>query len=62
MSSDHQNPTGQPVVVDTAGFAITICQVWHPRIASDPGHVWLRNRVLETASELSGKPARGKAR
>jgi hypothetical protein len=24
VSSAHQNPTGQPVVVDTAGFEITI--------------------------------------
>ena len=36
----------------------TICQVWHPRIASDPGHRWLRKRVLATATELSGRPPR----
>jgi len=40
----------------------TISQVWHPRIASDPGHVWLRKRVLETALELSGKSARAKTK
>jgi DNA-binding transcriptional LysR family regulator len=42
--------------------AYTISQVWHPRIGSDPGHQWLRARVLETAAELSGKAVRAKAR
>ncbi len=40
----------------------TICQVWHPRIASDPAHQWLRKRVLATAADLSGKPARSRSR
>ena len=42
--------------------AYTICLVWHPRIAAAVGHVWLRERVLETASELSGKTARARSR
>ena len=41
--------------------AYMICQVWHPRIASDPGHQWLRKRVFETAAALAGKPARAKS-
>jgi len=34
----------------------TICQVWHPRIAADPGHQWLRKRVLDAVAHLSDKP------
>lgn len=30
----------------------TIRQVWHPRIDADPGHQWLRQRVVKVAAEL----------
>lgn len=31
----------------------TVCQVWHPRIDADPGHRWLRQRIVHVANELT---------
>jgi DNA-binding transcriptional LysR family regulator len=29
-----------------------VCQVWHPRVDSDPAHRWLRDAILEAATAL----------
>lgn len=39
--------------------AITVSQMWHPRMDNDAGHRWLRQRVLEVCrSQFSGTPRR----
>jgi DNA-binding transcriptional LysR family regulator len=38
-----------------------ICQVWHPRVESDPGHRWLRRAVLQVANALPRFVASGAA-
>jgi DNA-binding transcriptional LysR family regulator len=32
--------------------AITVSQMWHPRMDADPGHRWLRGLMLETCREI----------
>lgn len=39
-----------PLPVTTA--AITVSQLWHPRMDADPAHRWLRGVVLETCREV----------
>jgi DNA-binding transcriptional LysR family regulator len=34
--------------------SITVSQMWHPRLDSDPAHRWLRGLVLATCRELEG--------
>jgi DNA-binding transcriptional LysR family regulator len=34
--------------------AITVSQMWHPRLDADPAHRWLRGLVLATCRELGG--------
>jgi DNA-binding transcriptional LysR family regulator len=31
--------------------AITVSQMWHPRLETDPAHRWLRGLVLATCRE-----------
>ena len=33
-----------PLPVET--WAITVSQIWHPRLDADPGHRWLRGLIL----------------
>jgi len=33
------------------GEAITVSQMWHPRLDADPAHGWLRGLVLATGRE-----------
>ena len=42
-----------PLPVTTA--AITVSQMWHPRMDADAGHRWLRGVVMETCRE-AGQP------
>jgi DNA-binding transcriptional LysR family regulator len=42
-----------PLPVETE--AITISQMWHPRMDSDPGHRWLRGLIQETCGDLDGR-------
>lgn len=32
--------------------AITVSQMWHPRMEKDPGHRWLREKVLEVCRSV----------
>lgn len=41
-----------PLPVQTA--AITISQMWHPRLDADPAHRWLRGLVLSTCRQRTG--------
>ncbi|MDU4003888.1 LysR family transcriptional regulator [Pluralibacter gergoviae] len=36
---------------------ITISQMWHPRMENDPGHRWLRQRVLTSCAEALARAA-----
>lgn len=40
-----------PVATDT----VTVSQIWHPRLDADPGHRWLRGRMLAVCRE-AGEP------
>lgn len=32
--------------------SITVSQMWHPRMEKDPGHRWLREKVLEVCRDV----------
>jgi DNA-binding transcriptional LysR family regulator len=51
----HQAKSG-PVVVRSFPLpvrteAITVSQMWHPRLDADPAHRWLRGLVMATCRE-----------
>jgi DNA-binding transcriptional LysR family regulator len=53
LASLHAPRFGLDVVeppLPLPGFEI--CQVWHPRVDSDPGHRWLRRALMQVAKAL----------
>jgi DNA-binding transcriptional LysR family regulator len=51
----HQATSGLAVVrsfpLPVRTEAITVSQMWHPRLDADPAHRWLRGLVLATCRE-----------
>jgi DNA-binding transcriptional LysR family regulator len=53
MAAVHASRLGLDVVEPPLRLpSVEICQVWHPRVDSDPGHRWLRRAIAQVAKTL----------
>jgi DNA-binding transcriptional LysR family regulator len=54
-ATQHQTRPGRPEVrsfpLPVRTEAITVSQMWHPRLDADPAHRWLRGLVLAACRE-----------
>ncbi|HEX7386430.1 MAG TPA: LysR family transcriptional regulator [Castellaniella sp.] len=58
LAGGGQPPAIQSFELPLRTQTITVSQMWHPRLAADPAHCWLRSLVRQVCREQAG-PASG---